>query len=67
MGNTRKSYWQTANSLILITTLNNVRFKKQGYLIMFHLILIHQKNYLKILFNMAETSALVISLYPRKY
>lgn len=30
--NTRKSYWHTANSWILATTLNNDRFEKQGYL-----------------------------------
>lgn len=30
--NTRKSYWHTANSRILATTLNNARFEKQGYL-----------------------------------
>ena len=30
--NTRKSYWHTANSFILETTLNNARFEKQGYL-----------------------------------
>lgn len=30
--NTRKSYWHTANSWILSTTLTNARFEKQGYL-----------------------------------
>jgi RNA-directed DNA polymerase len=30
--NTRKSYWHTANSWILATTLTNARFEKQGYL-----------------------------------
>lgn len=30
--NTRKSYWHTANSWILSTTLTNARFDKQGYL-----------------------------------
>jgi len=30
--NTRKSYWHTANSWILATTLTNSRFEKQGYL-----------------------------------
>jgi len=30
--NTRKSYWHTANSWILTTTLTNARFEKQGYL-----------------------------------
>ena len=30
--NTRKSYWHTANSWILSTTLTNARFVKQGYL-----------------------------------
>jgi len=30
--NTRKSYWHTANSFILSTTLTNARFEKQGYL-----------------------------------
>lgn len=33
--NTRKSYWHTANSFILETTLNNARFEKQGYLSLF--------------------------------
>ena len=30
--NTRKSYWRTASSWILTTTLTNARFGKQGYL-----------------------------------
>ncbi|WP_213974026.1 group II intron maturase-specific domain-containing protein [Tepidanaerobacter acetatoxydans] len=30
--NTMKSYWHTANSWILTTTLTNARFEKQGYL-----------------------------------
>ena len=30
--NTRKSYWHTANSWILTTTLTNARFEKQRYL-----------------------------------
>ncbi len=30
--NTRKSYWHTANSWIIATTLTNARFEKQGYL-----------------------------------
>lgn len=30
--NTRKSYWRTAGSFILTTTLTNARFEKQGYL-----------------------------------